>query len=209
MNTIPWYRSPVFTVALTAALVQLVGMLDATFIEGLVSGKAGALTQLGGFLLTAIVTGLRAFAGAQPITLTQKGADEKNAAAVPTLRQGGFVRPMVLALLLACAVIALPVLQGCTALGLQQAQTFNQRYAYALSQTTAIRETARLALESRQIGVADAEYALKLTNQSRELLDSARLVHEAGDPATAEGKLVLVTRVLTELQTYLNTRHRT
>lgn len=209
MNTIPWYRSSVFTVGLTAAVVQMVGMLDATFIEALVSGKPGALAQLGGFALTALVVGLRSIAAAQPLTLTQNKADLVNAAAVPTLteRQGGFVRPLLLAWLLAGAVISLPaVLQGCTQLGLQQPQTFNQRYAYALGQVTAIRQVATSALNAKQISIADAEYTLKVTDQSRQLLDAANSLADAGDIASAEGRVALVTGILTQLQNYLNSR---
>lgn len=202
MNTIPWYRSPVFTLGLTAALVQLGAMLDAAFIESLIAGKAGALTQLGGFILSAVVVGVRAVATAQPITLTQTRADAAN---VPA-KQGGFARPLMLAFLLATAVIAMPIMQGCTALGLQQPETFRGSYAYALGQTTALRTAAAAALNERQISIKDAEYVLQVTDQSRAYLDTARQVFEAGQTLEGKRQLELATAVLLQLQSYLNSR---
>lgn len=111
-----------------------------------------------------------------------------------------------LAIGLLFAILCMHALQGCGALGLQQPQTFNERYAYALGQTTAIREAATVSLNARQISIKDAEYALKLTDQSRQFLDAAKQVADAGDVANAQGQLALVTNVLTQLQTYLNAR---
>lgn len=203
MNAIPWYRSPVFTLGLTAALGQLVAMITPEFITGLVAGKPGALAQLGSFLLTAVVVGVRVAATAQPITLTKAGAEAANGAPA---KQGGFARPAMLAMLLGCSVLALPVMHGCTALGLQQPESFDQRYAYALSQTSALRLAATEALQLHQITSADAEYVLKVTDQSRALLDRAREAYQFGDQLKGKSQLEVATSVMLELQRYLNLR---
>ncbi len=201
MNTIPWYRSPVFVAGLLAFLTEVASILDSQVL----SGKYAALGHSIAALLMAIVVAVRTMASAQPITLTQADADEANAVAYEK-RQRGFARPLLLALLLATAVIALPVLQGCQALALQQARTFNQRYAYAMGQTTAVREAATAALNAGQISIADAEYAQQIANQSRELLDAAKLVADTGKSATADNQVLLAIGLLTKLQAYLNQR---
>jgi hypothetical protein len=47
---------------------------------------------------------------------------------------------------------------------------------------------------------------LKLADESRALLDAARAAAKVGDPTTANGKLVLATSILTQLQTYLRSK---
>lgn len=208
MNTIPWYRSTVFTAGLTAFFAQIGSMFDGAFLTDLLNGKPDALARAIAAALTALVVAVRAAATAQPITLTQGQADEANAPALPR-RQGGYARPLVLAWLLAAGVVALPVLQGCEALGIQPAKTFQQRYAYALSQTSALRVAATQALTARSISTADAEYVLKLTDESRKLLDNARLVVDAGEAAKGQTQLELATTILTQLQAYLTKRTST
>jgi hypothetical protein len=115
-------------------------------------------------------------------------------------------RSLIASVLLATAVLSMPALQGCGSLGLQQPETFSDRYAYALGQTTAIRDAARVSLDAKQISIKDAEYALQVTDRSRQLLDTAKQVADAGEVAKAQGQLALVTNVLTQLQTYLNAR---
>lgn len=207
MNTIPWYRSTVFTAGLTAFLVQVGTMFDAAFINELLAGKRDALARAAAAVLTALVVAIRAVATAQPLTLTQGQADAANTPAMR--RQGGFARPLALAVLLWGAVIAVTALQGCEALGIQRAQTFSQRYAYALSQTTGLRTAAKQALTARTISTADAEYVLKLTDESRKLLDNAKRIADAGDAANGQTQLELAVTILTQLQAYLASRQST
>ncbi len=110
MNTIPWYRSPVFTAGLTAFLVQLATMFDGAFVAELFEGKPGALGRAGAAVLTALVVAVRVVSSAQPLVLTQTKADAVNAAP----RQGGFARPMMLALLLATAAVGMTGIHGCS-----------------------------------------------------------------------------------------------
>lgn len=115
-----------------------------------------------------------------------------------------FIRPFLIALALTCS--ALPVLQGCESLGLQQAESFDQRYSYAQGQVTALRTIAAEALSRSQISSEDAKYVLGVTDNARNLLDASRLAAGAGDLSSAEGRLSTVTVVLAELQTYLRSK---
>ena len=204
MNSIPWYRSQVFTAGLTTFVVQVATMFDGQFINELFDGKPGAMGRAVAAILSAFVVAVRAVASAQPITLTQGQADAANLILPP--RQVGFARPMALALLLGLGVVSTPVLQGCEALGIQPAKSFQQRYAYALSQTSALRVAATQALTSKSISTADAEYVLKLTDESRKLLDNARLIVDAGEAAKGQTQLELAVTILTQLQDYLTRR---
>lgn len=104
------------------------------------------------------------------------------------------------------AAVAITILQGCAGLGLEKPKSFKDDYAYALGQITAVRQAATTALDARQITIADAQYALQLTDQSRQYLESARTVAEAGDELKGKSQLALATTVLTKLQAYLNAR---
>lgn len=107
---------------------------------------------------------------------------------------------------LIAAMLCITAMQACSSLGIQQPQTFDERYAYALGQTTALRQAATQGLANKSIGVADAEYVLKLTDQSRQYLDTARQVVTAGDAAKGKTQLELATSILTQLQAYLTAR---
>lgn len=98
------------------------------------------------------------------------------------------------------------LIQACTALGLQQPETFRDDYAYALGQTTALRTTAAQALEQRQISIKDAEYVLQVTDNSRAYLDTAKQVYESGEQLKGKSQLEVATSVLLQLQQFLNTR---
>ena len=95
------------------------------------------------------------------------------------------------------------LLTGCAQLGLPTPQTFDQRLAVAYGTHTAVMETATAALIAKQITVDDAKQVLKLADESRVLLDAARVV---GDPTVATNKLVLATQILTGLQSFLRER---
>jgi hypothetical protein len=95
------------------------------------------------------------------------------------------------------------LLVGCAALGIAPAQTFDQKLAYAYGTHTAVVQAATQALNDKTITSTDALQVLKLADESRALLDASRAALKVGDPTTANGKLVLATSILTELQTYL------
>ena len=104
--------------------------------------------------------------------------------------------------------LAAPVigLSGCEAIGLQKAQGFEEHLAYALGQTTAVRQSAAEGVRSGALSVKDAEYVLKVTDETRAVLDAARAAYTGGDVSTAEGRLALATSILTQLQAYLRAK---
>jgi hypothetical protein len=103
-------------------------------------------------------------------------------------------------------IVALLLLAGCAQLGLAPASSFDDRLAYAVAQNAAVRKTAAVSLEHGEISLEDAQYVLKLTDESRKLLDAARLASGVGDISTAEGRLSVAVSVLTNLQAYLRSK---
>ncbi len=101
------------------------------------------------------------------------------------------------------AVIAM--LAGCAQLGLAPAKSFEEKLAYAYGTHTAVLQSATSALQLKQISKEDATQVLKLADESRSLLDAARVV---GDPTVATNKLVLATQILTQLQAYLRSKQQ-
>ena len=98
------------------------------------------------------------------------------------------------------------LLAGCAQLGLAPAQTLDEKLAYAYGTHTAVQRAAASALTARDISSADAEQVLKLADESRALLDGARAAAKIGDTSTADGKLLLATSILAQLQTYLRSK---
>lgn len=105
-------------------------------------------------------------------------------------------------------LLVVAFLSGCAQLGLAPASTFDQRLAYAVSQNAAVRQAAASALDAGDIALVDAQSVLKLTDESRTLLDAARVAAGAGDISTAEGRLSLATTILVKLQAYLRERNK-
>jgi hypothetical protein len=103
--------------------------------------------------------------------------------------------------------LALPflllILASCASLGLAPPQSIDQRLAYTAGQITAIRGAAASALASKSITVEDAEKVLRMTDDSKALVDGARAALSAGDMQGAESRLLLATNVLTALRAYL------
>jgi hypothetical protein len=102
--------------------------------------------------------------------------------------------------------IVVMLVSACASLGLAPASSFDERLAYAVSQNAAVRQTAAVSLEHGEISLEDAQYVLKLTDESRKLLDAARLASGVGDISTAEGRLSVAVSVLTNLQAYLRSK---
>lgn len=100
-----------------------------------------------------------------------------------------------------CAVLA-----ACTSIGVAPAKSFPERLAYAYGVNTAVRQAATQGLNAGTLSGSDGEQVLKLTDEARTLLDSAKTLMDI-DARGAESKLVLATEILTHLQTYLRTKH--
>lgn len=95
---------------------------------------------------------------------------------------------------------------GCAGLGLAPAQNFEQKLAYAYGTHTAVQQAAIQALNDKALSSTDALQVLKLADESRTLLDQARAVSKLGDLSGADGKLVLATQILVNLQAYLRAK---
>lgn len=107
------------------------------------------------------------------------------------------------------AVLAIQLLlglQACANLGLEQPKSFRDDYVYAVNQVTAVRDSATQLLERRAISIKDAEYVLNTSREARGYLDTAKSVYEAGDTLKGQSGILLATNVLTQLQTFLNSR---
>lgn len=96
------------------------------------------------------------------------------------------------------------LLVGCAAF--TPAKSFDEKLAYAYGTHTAILHAAAAGVANGELSVPDAEQVLKLSDQCRAILDTAKLAAGTGDVTTAEGQLALAVNVLTELQNYLRAR---
>jgi hypothetical protein len=104
------------------------------------------------------------------------------------------------------SVALIAILAGCSSLGLTSAKSVDQSLAYAYGVHTAVVTSATQALKSGSLSVSDAQQVSDLAQQARTLLDAARAASGTGDYSTATAKLQLATNILTQLQTYLNSR---
>lgn len=93
------------------------------------------------------------------------------------------------------------VLSACAAL--TPPKSFDDRLAYAYGTHTAVLTAAARSVSAQEITSGQAETVLQLADESRQVLDAARLAAAAGDARTADGQLALATNVLTQLQLYL------
>src|SRR5260221_14278412 len=98
---------------------------------------------------------------------------------------------------------ALLFISGCAALGLQTADTFNQKLAYAYGQVTAARKgaasvinascptPASYATEACKSAVGDGKHIQSIADEARQGLDLAKTYAVAGDLQQADGQLQL------------------
>lgn len=97
------------------------------------------------------------------------------------------------------------LLTACSSLGLAQPQNLSERIAYGYGVHTAVLATAATEVTAGTLSSADGEQVLKLADESRALLDSAKAL-SGSDEAGANSKLVLATAILTQLQAYLRSK---
>lgn len=102
--------------------------------------------------------------------------------------------------------IVATLLVGCASLGLESPQSLDQRIAYAYGTHTAVVNAAADSLRAGELKVEDANDIMSLAEEARSILDSARIALSENDPTSAEGRLLLATEVLQELQDYLRTK---
>lgn len=102
-------------------------------------------------------------------------------------------------------LFAIAFLAGCAGIGLQPAESFKDRWAYATATVTAITETTTQAVKLGQISKEDASNVAEQTRNALAALDMARSMLEK-DPTGANAKLTATVTVLTALQSYLRSK---
>jgi hypothetical protein len=213
VDKIKWYESTTLRALLVAFVSQVIvwtGVAE-QLPDGAATLAVDALLQVIAIAATAYAAWARANRANPPITeramVRQAEAMVEQSHPTANPNQSGFVRASMLGILLALAVPSVALLAGgCSTFGVQPARSFDQQLAYAYSTHTAVLDSAANALEAGSLTVEDAEAVLAMADQSRVLLDSARLAAGAGDVTTAEGRLALATNVLQQLVAYLNAR---
>lgn len=85
-------------------------------------------------------------------------------------------------------------------------KSFDQSLAYAYATNTAILNAAANAVTVGTLEVSDAEQVLKMAEQAKLMLDTAKGIAVTGDMPRAEAQLQLALNVLTQLQAYVNER---
>lgn len=100
----------------------------------------------------------------------------------------------------------LGILFGCASLGLAPAKSFEQKVAYAYGVHTAVLQSAANAVNHKDITPEEGRQVLTLADESRVLLDASRQAFHIGDIDTANGKLMLATSILSQLQAYLRSK---
>lgn len=100
-------------------------------------------------------------------------------------------------------LFVLLLIAGCAQLGLAPADSFDKKLAYAYGAHTAVLKATTSALSAGTLKSTDAEQVQALATQSRALLDGAHVASKSGDVTTANGKLLLATNILEQLQAYL------
>jgi hypothetical protein len=138
-------------------------------------------------------------------------APSSAAAAAP--KQGGFAR---LGMLL--TLLSLLLFVGCASLGLQTADTFNQKLAYSYGQVTAARKGALAVINAKcpdeaamqtdacKSAVKDGQHVQAMADEARQGLDAAKGYAMAGNLTAASTQLQLESAALTALQTYLSAK---
>lgn len=199
--TIPWYKSNTLRGLAVALLLQIVAWLGLT--EAIDSEEVERNVDVTLGVIEFLAISYAAWARArQPTPPVSQAAALKAA----QLRQGGFARPLMLAVLLAVSVAALPTLSGCASLGLEEPRNLEDRIAYAYGTHTAIQRAAAQARNGGAIEKEDAQEVLRLADDTRVVLDGARELYRIGDAAAAGTKLELANQMLLAIREYLNAR---
>lgn len=99
--------------------------------------------------------------------------------------------------------VFLVLLSGCAQLGLQEADTFEKKLAYAYGQNTGFRQAATQGVTERKLSGDEGTAVLGFTDNTRVFLDAARV---ATDPAKAQTNLTLALGVAQQVHLYLSAR---
>jgi hypothetical protein len=100
----------------------------------------------------------------------------------------------------------LAYLVGCSSIGLQKPETFNEQLAFQYGNLTAIYSAVATSVQVGSLKPDDAEKVIESADAARTSLDAARIAYNAGDITTAEGRLQAAIVLLTALQTQLHSQ---
>jgi hypothetical protein len=100
------------------------------------------------------------------------------------------------------AIFMVALVAACSVLGVPQPETFNQRAAFALTQVTAVRESAAQLVTSGAISADDAQNIQDQANTARAGIDLA-ITYHATNPQQAENRLLAAQLVVDALKAYV------
>lgn len=103
------------------------------------------------------------------------------------------------------AMVAVLSLVACSSVGLPEARTFMERSAVAYGTVTAVRNTTTDLLVAKKLGYSDARNVLRQTDIARTGIDAAVAAYTQS-PAEGETKLEAASRILRDLQSFLQLR---
>lgn len=212
----PWWTSEVQVRAVIAVVAQLISVLlrmigrytEVSLSTEDIDAVTADILQIVAIVFGGLAILKRKDSEIQPLTLSKgSAASQAHSAQLNPItfeKNGGFVRPLMLAVLLAFALPALVMQTGCaTTQG--QSLSFEQRLKITIDTHTAVTRTVTAALNAQLISSKDAEAYNKLAVGAREVIDGAVVLKDS-DVSSAEGQLQLANDILVELQQYLTKR---
>lgn len=96
----------------------------------------------------------------------------------------------------------LTLIAGCQTLGLDSPQSFNERMVFAAASTSAVYDSIAASTRAGSVTPDDAEDLIEIADRARDLLTSARRIHDAGQVDEASRQLALALAIVTELQQF-------
>lgn len=100
------------------------------------------------------------------------------------------------------AALALVIITGCAALGMQPADTFNKKTLAAVTLVQTVADGAAAGLAAGKLSKSDAQNVVNTSKAALSAIDVAESLH-ATDPKAGEDKLAATLAILTALQSYL------
>jgi hypothetical protein len=173
-------------------------ILAGAFNAAVLANFYGLLDSLGPQWLAAInmVVGIVVI----PLLRALKQTADENAE-VPAPKQGGFIQPTLLIVMLTTAMLV-----ACA--GMPGPKTFEDSLAIGVTSVTQVRKTAEILLTAKKISKADAENVQQQADNAREAIALAIAIRTA-DPAAAQTKLTTAIEVLRALDRYLASKGTT
>lgn len=214
----PWWTSEVQVRAVVAVAAQLISVLlrmvgrytEVSLSTEDIDTVTADILQIVAIVFGGLAILKRKDSEIQPLTLSKgSAASQAHSAQLNPItfekKNGGFVRPLMLALLLAVAAPALVMQTGCTTTQQGKSLSFEQRLKITIDTHTAVTRTVTAALNAQLISSKDAEAYNKIAVGAREVIDAAVVLKDS-DVSSAEGQLHLANDILIELQQYLTKR---